>query len=165
MAFTLAADRARAQEGPHAPACLEELAQLCYADLEQLYRAAPPGAIPAGYTAGRAIYCLDKPLAKTRSKITNFVWRGKEFHADGTLINQWCGVQAIRARVDYGCGWLDGGPSIIMDYRGMSRVWADVRDELREVAPGLYLGAMYRCRASGPKFIMYFALEARRCCE
>src|SRR5262245_48187211 len=156
---------ARAQGILHTPCSLEELAHLSYADLEQLYRTAQPGAIPCGYTSGRAIYCPDKALSKVRSKITRLVWHGKDFHADGTLVNQWSGVKAIRARVDYGTSWLDGGPSIIMDYRGMSRVWSDVRDELREVAPGLYLGAMYRCRGAEPKCIMYFALEAKPGCN
>ncbi len=47
-----------------------------------------------------------------------------------------------------------------MDYQGSSLIWNDVRDELREVAPGLYLGAMYLRRSTGPKFKMWFALEA-----
>jgi hypothetical protein len=135
------------------------LAHRSYSELEQLYRRAQPGCIPSGYTCGRAIYCPDKPLSAVRSKVTHLLWHGKDFRCDGTLINQWSGVKAIRARVCYGESWLDGCPSIIMDYSGMSLVWRDVRDELREVAPGLYLGVMYRRRQAGPKFVMYFALE------
>jgi hypothetical protein len=56
------------------------------------------------------------------------------------LVNQWLGVRAVRASVGYGPSWLDGGPSIVVDYAATSRVWRDVRDEVREVAPGLYLG-------------------------
>jgi len=152
---------ASAQERPCPPGSLEDLASRSYPELEQLYRAAPAGTIPCGYTCGRAIYCLDKPLSGVRSKFTRLIWHGKEFHDDGTLVNQWSGFKAIRARVCYGQGWLDGGPAIIMDYSGTSFVWRDVRDELREVAPGLYLGAMYRRRAAGPKFVTYFALEAQ----
>jgi hypothetical protein len=48
-----------------------------------------------------------------------------------------------------------------MDYSNTSRVWADVRDEAREVAPGLYLGRMYRRQADCPQFQFYFALDAR----
>jgi hypothetical protein len=47
-----------------------------------------------------------------------------------------------------------------MDYSGTSRVWRDVRDEVREVSPGLYLGRMYRRTDCGPRFEMFFALEA-----
>jgi len=148
-----------------APLCLEQLACLSWCDLEQLYRQATPGMIPAGYLRGRAIYCPGAPLSPTRSKISQSLWHGKHFcPADGTLINQWClGTQAVRARVCYGESWLDGQPSIVMDYRGMSHVWSDVRDEIREVAPGLYLGLMYRCKAGQPRMKLFFALEACPC--
>lgn len=148
------------------PCSLEQLARLSWQDLECLYRQSATGTIPEGYLRGRAIYRLGSPLAGVRSKVTHLLWHGKDFSpADGTLINQWCGVRAIRARVGYGPSWLDGGPAVIMDYRGMSRVWADVRDEIREVAPGLYLGAMYRRRSPCPKFVMFFALQARPCAD
>jgi hypothetical protein len=49
-----------------------------------------------------------------------------------------------------------------MDYHETSRVWVDVRDEVREVAPGLYLGRMYRRKPCGPEFQFFFALEACR---
>jgi hypothetical protein len=146
--------------GPGVPQSLEQLARLSWPELEQLYRQAEVGAMPQGYLRGRAIYCPDKALSGARSAVTHVLWHGKEFHADCTLINQWCGFKAIRARVYPGPSWLDGGPSLIMDYCGTSRVWADVRDELREVAPGLYLGAMYRRREPEPEFKMFFALEA-----
>jgi hypothetical protein len=135
-----------------------------WADLESLYRQAQPGAIPEDYARGRAIYDPGSLLGGTRSKVTHLLWHGKDFcPADSTLINQWCGFRAIRARVCYGTSWLDGNASIIMDYCGTSRVWADVRDEVREVAPGLYLGAMYRRGTPCPKFVMFFALEVQQC--
>jgi hypothetical protein len=140
---------------------------MSWCDLEQLYRQAAPGAIPAGYLRGRAIYCPCAPLTPMRSKMTQAMWQGKHFcPADGTLINQWClNTKAVRARVCPGESWLDGGPSIIMDYRGMSHVWKDVRDEIREVAPGVYLGLMYRCKAGHPRMKMFFALELTTCCH
>jgi hypothetical protein len=146
--------------------CLEQLAGMSWCDLEQLYRQAAPGPIPAGYTRGRAIYCPGAPLTPARSKMSQTLWHGKHFcPADGTLINQWClGAQAVKARVDYDDSWLDGKPSIVMDYRGMAHVWSDVRDEIREVAPGLYLGLMYRCKSGQPKMKMFFALEMAPAC-
>jgi hypothetical protein len=144
---------------------LERLACMSWGDLEQLYRQASPGTIPAGYARGRAIYCPCDLLTPARSKMTKAMWHGKHFcPADGTLVNQWgLGLQAVRARVGYGVGWLDGQPSIVMDYRGMSHVWSDVRDEIREVAPGLYLGVMYRCKGGQPRMKMFFALELSSC--
>ncbi|HKI37300.1 MAG TPA: hypothetical protein VKA46_35935 [Gemmataceae bacterium] len=142
------------------PHSLEELAQRSWPDLERLYRASSPGPVPVGYFRGLAIYCPEAKLAATRSKVSRLLWHGKHFSAcDGTLVNQWCGFKAIRARVSCGESWLDGGPAIVMDYGGTSWVWADVRDETREVAPGLYLGAMFLRRDPQPKFKMFFALE------
>ena len=135
---------------------------MSWPDLERLYRESGPGTVPVGYAPGLAIYCPEAPLAAARSKVTHLLWHGKHFSAcDGTLVNQWCGFKAIRARVSYGESWLDGGPAVVMDYGGTSRVWADVRDEVREVAPGLYLGAMFLRREPQPKFKMFFALECR----
>jgi hypothetical protein len=151
---------------PVSPALsLEQLACMNWCELEQLYRQARPGAIPAGYLHGRAIYCPGAFLTPARDKMTQALWHGKHFCPDdGTLVNQWClGTRAVRARVCYGDSWLDGQPSIVMEYRGMAHVWKDVRDEIREVAPGVYLGLMYRCKAGQPRMKMFFALELSPC--
>ena len=140
---------------------LDRLTRMSWPELEQMYRAADAGGIPSGYLAGKAIYCPGSRLGGVRSKVTGAVWRGKVFDDSGcTLINQWWGFQAIRANVYSGPSWLDGKPSIVFDYSSTSLVWVDVRDEVREVAPGLYLGRMYRRKANGPEFQCFFALEA-----
>lgn len=148
-----------------APLCLEQLACMSWCELEQLYRQAAPGTMPAGYLRGRAIYEPCAPLSPARSKVSQSMWHGKHFcPADGMMINQWCLGTAVRARVCYSDSWLDGKPSIVMDYRGVSHViWSDVRDEIREIAPGLYLGLMYRCKAGRPRMKLFFVLEA--CCN
>lgn len=162
-----AVSAAPAQLPPAAPCSLslERLAYMNWCELEQLYRRSSVGTIPAGYARGRAIYCPGAPLTPARDRMTQALWHGKHFcPLDGTLTNQWClGARAVRARVNYGESWLDGKPSILMDYRGMSHVWKDVRDEIREVGPGLYLGLMYRCKAGQPRMKMFFALELSRC--
>jgi hypothetical protein len=143
---------------------LKSLACLSRAELEQLYLQAGPGTIATGYARGRAIHCPGTRLARTRSWVTNLLWRGKIFHDDCTMVNRWCAGKAITANVYYGESWLDGKPSIILDYCGTSRVWADVRDEIREVAPGLFLGLMFERRCPEPHFRMFFALEAKPVC-
>jgi hypothetical protein len=149
-----------AQEQSSPPCSLEQLACMSWPELEALYRQSCAGSIPHGYAHGRPIYCPDKKLSGPRTAVARMLWHGKHFCDDGRLVNQWTGFKAVRARVFYGPSWLDGKPSIIADYCGESRlVWADVRDELREVAPGLYLGIMYRRRCCGPKFDSFFALQ------
>jgi hypothetical protein len=153
--------------GQTSPACcarsvhsIKDLACLSWCELEALYRAARPGAPPAGYVPGLPIYDPAKRLSSLRGKVTGMLWRGKHFRCDGSLINQWCGLRAIRAEVYYGTSWLDGGPAVIMDYGNSSWVWADVRDEIREVAPGVFLGVMYLRRCPQPRLKMFFALDA-----
>jgi hypothetical protein len=147
--------------------CLEQLSAMNWCDLEQLYRQASPGAMPSGYARGRTIYCPCAPLTPMRARMSQALWHGKHFCPDeGMLINQWClGAQAVRARVCVGDSWLDGKPSIVMDYRGVAHIWKDVRDEIREVAPGLYLGLMYRCKSGEPRMKMFFALEMTGSCH
>jgi hypothetical protein len=71
------------------------------------------------------------------------------------------GLEAVRAGVYVGESWLDGRPALVMDYCGLSRLFPDVRDELREVAPGLFLGLTYRRDCPGPRLVTFFALDAR----
>jgi hypothetical protein len=143
---------------------LDQLAHMSWPELEQLYRAADAGAIPTGYTAGKAIYCPSQPFAGLHSRMTGALWHGKVFdNADCSLVNQWSGFRAIKAHVAYGPSCLDGKTSIIMDYGETSLVWADVRDEVREVAPGLYLGRMVRRKKCGLEFQFFFVLQA--CCR
>jgi hypothetical protein len=138
-----------------------QLAKMSWCELEQIYRQSQPGTIPEGYVQGRAIYSPCSKFAGLRSSVTNSLWHGKLFDAcTNTLVNQWSGFKAIKAQVSYGTSWLDGKPSIIMDYSGTSHIWKDVRDEAREVAAGVYLGLMYRRKACDSEFKLYFTLEA-----
>jgi hypothetical protein len=161
----LAQHSAQAENGKACPmqpvVSMEQLACLSWCELEALYRGSAPGEIVPGYVPGVPLYDPAKRLTRLRTKVTGALWRGKHFRCDGTLINQWCGVRAIRADVYHGKSWLDGGPAIVMDYGNSSWVWADVRDEIREVAPGLFLGVMFERRCPQPRLKMFFALDAR----
>ncbi len=88
------------------------------------------------------------------------MWQGKIFRDDATMINRFGLVRAIPADVYLGESLSDGQPALIFDYSG-SKLWPDVRDEVREVAPGLYLGVMYKGKVR-PEQKMYFALDARK---
>ncbi|MBN8904147.1 MAG: hypothetical protein J0H57_24265 [Rhodospirillales bacterium] len=54
------------------------------------------------------------------------------------------GVWATQiARIKQEPSWLDGKPCIVLDYSETSMVAQWIRDEIRLVAPGLYLGKVY----------------------
>jgi len=77
-----------------------------------------------------------------------------------TAVNRFFCVRIIRGQVYEGCSWHDGAPALILDYGQTSFVYQHYRDEIRQVAPGLYLGIMYDRTKAPPKVVMYFALEA-----
>ncbi len=121
---------------------LQRLSALSWPELDALYRGSSPGRPPTGTLTGRAIYSPDQAFAKLRSKATQAIWLGKDFDSDSTmLINRWRFGRAVKAEVYPATSFLDGQPTLVMDYRRTSPViWHNVRDELREVAQG-YISA------------------------
>jgi hypothetical protein len=139
---------------------IRQLVRMSGPELDQLYMQASAGTIPAGKTRGRAILYPGTRWAVPASRVARVAWQGKVFREDGvSAVNRFFGVRMIRADVAYGPSWLDGRPSIILDYEHSSRLYEPYRDELREVAPGLYLGLMYERTAPQPNLKMYFAIE------
>ena len=120
--------------------------------LDQVFRNAPAGAIPKGEGDGTAIIAPDTAVTHTIAHFIHvFGWKGKVFEPDAidpqraTLKNRLLllGTKAIIAQVYRGPSWLDGKECIILDYSHTSIVAQWVRDEIREVSPGVYLGVVY----------------------
>jgi len=65
------------------------------------------------------------------------------------------GLNLIVAKTYYDQSWMDGKPTIVIDYSSTSLVAGQIRDEIREVEPGLYLGKVWL----GRRRILDFALE------
>ncbi len=141
---------------------LDQLVRMDRCQLEALYRAAEMGNVPTGVTNGRAIRNPGGRLTVPVSRVTRVLWQGKVFSDDGMMVNRVLGVRAVHARVYVGESWLDGRPAVIMDYAGASKLFPDVRDEVREISPGVWLGVMYTRKPTGPEQTMFFALQARR---
>jgi hypothetical protein len=140
---------------------IDQMVQMSRPELDGLYRSAGAGPAPAGAVRGTALF-PDASLALTRSRLARAVWQGKVFHPDGSgAVNRFFGVRMIRAEVYPGSSWMDGGPALILDYSRTSRIYGRYRDEIRQVAPGLYLGAMYDRTTPTPTFTRYFALQSQ----
>ena len=137
----------------------ESLLALTPAQLESLYRQSPPTPIPSGPIRGTALLRPGEPGASRRARFARFAWQGKVFRNDSTAINRFFGLHAIKARVYSGPSRLDGAPSLILDYHHTSHLYARNRDEIRQVAPCLWLGLMYE--DGNPQPVLMFALEAR----
>lgn len=143
------------------PQTMADLVRMSQPDLEALYSASPPAPVPSGFVPGRAIRSPGSRLTSARSRATGLAWQGKVFRDDGTMVNRvFGGVRALPAEVYVAESLLDGKPSLVLDY-SKSKLWPNVRDEIREVSPGLYLGIMYD-GSPVAKQKMFFTLDARK---
>jgi hypothetical protein len=70
------------------------------------------------------------------------------------------GVKAIKAQVYKEKSWLDGKECIVLDYSKTSLVAKCIRDEIREVAPGLYLGQVFLGKKPTIHFTVSFSIPA-----
>ena len=125
----------------------KQLLAMSQAQLDDLFRANPAGDIPNGPADGTAIIAPGTRYSTIIAQVINhFGWQGKVFDAaSGYLKNRITafGVEAIIARVYKDASWLDGKECIVLDYSQTSFVAERIRDEIRLVSPGFYLGKVY----------------------
>lgn len=124
-----------------------KLLTLSQAELDTLFTNSPVGKIPDGEAEGTAIVAPGTAFSSAiASFVSFFAWQGKVFDAKkGVLKNKILpfGLNAILAKVYKGPSWLDGKECIVLDYSDTSVVAQWIRDEIREIEPGLYLGKVY----------------------
>jgi hypothetical protein len=160
------------------PRTLDELAAMTVAELEALYRR---GTVPKtlhaldGSPTCRmlAVRGLDRgAVARAIASFSasrSFPWAGKSFSAatddDGEGINRvrLAGQRRwfpFKTRVEPSA--IDGQSCILLDYdlAENPKPIRMIRDELREVAPGLFLGpAMLDTKKSDPRLVLFFACD------
>jgi hypothetical protein len=143
---------------------MDDLQRMCPDQLAELFVKADVGSPLVGPAHGRLIYSTDKH-PRMKMWMSNAVWKGKLAAENGYFINRWIGgIKAIDSHYVIGPSWVDGRPAIIMEYASGTPLFANSRDELREVAPGLYLGPLFdRCPC--PKLRGYLALQIEVCAE
>jgi hypothetical protein len=121
-----------------------EMLKMSQAQLDDLFTQSPAGEIPSGEAKGTAIVAPGTTYTQDIANFVNhFAWQGKVFDpAKGVLRNKILpfGLNAIIAKVYKGASWLVAH-------------W--IRDEIREVAPRVYLGKVYWSK----KRLIDFALE------
>lgn len=133
--------------------------------LDALFQGSPAGPIPQGNAAGTIVFAPGSPIARPAARVLGAIfWRGKVFRpASHDLKNKISplSIPAIRAEVDHGASWLDGRQCVVLDYSKSSKVAGWIRDEIREVSPGLYLGLVWGVGRvfGGRRLILRFALS------
>lgn len=141
------------------PLDLAHLQTLTPDELDELFRQSPAGAIPDGEADGVVLLASGTDLTGPLSKLIHLVgWKGKVFdRGKGELLNRISpvGLEAVRAKVYKEASWLDEKETIVLDYSKTSLVAQWIRDEIREVSPGVYLGLVFWERSK----ILHFALD------
>jgi hypothetical protein len=129
------------------PSTVAELLSMFQPELDNLFRQSPSGPIPNGNYEGTALVRpgsrLEGPAARL---VQRLIWRGKVIDAGkGMLANKIAvfNIHAVKAEVYAAASWFDGNEAIILDYSKTSFIARKIRDEIREIAPGLYLGQVY----------------------
>ena len=156
---------------------LTALRRLKYDELERLYRAAPrPKALSD--LNGDAIGAMlawrtpaSGPLAwllKTFGESSIFAWKGKSFQSLGLERGE--GINRVsffgkRRWFPFGtrfdASFLDGQPTFVLDYArpGNPPLIKSIVDEVREVAPKLYLGPAALKVGGRARPILFFAVS------
>ena len=139
----------------------KQLLKMSQQDLDALFSAHDAGPLPDGEAKGTAIIAPGTAGSEKIAELINiFGWQGKVFDAKAGLLRNHIlaiGLKAIIARVYKGPSLLDGKECIVLDYSDTSLVASHVRDEIRQIEPGLYLGKVYWDKAR----LIDFSLDFR----
>ena len=138
----------------------QDLRHMSDDELDELFRRSPAGEIPDGDAEGQVLVGSEKEtVSDTVAWVAEaFAWQGKVFDREkGELRNKILpfGLKAVRAQVYKEASWFDGKETIVLDYSKTSVVAQLVRDEIREVAPRLYLGLVF----IGRNQVLHFTLQ------
>lgn len=129
------------------PYDVEQLLRMSQKELDDLFKSSQSGPIPDGPAKGTAIVAPGTTFSPEIARFINFfAWEGKTFDAaHGVLTNRLLhfGLRGIVAEVYKGPSWLDAQECIILDYSKTSLVAQWIRDEIRQIQPGFYLGKVY----------------------
>ncbi len=131
-------------------------------ELDEIYKAADAGTIPSGDTKGTAVVTGTIGVKLYAMLARMFAWQGKVFdlfppdYQTGILVNKVTAFSLtfIVAKVYKDKSWLDGKETIVIDYSKTSFFAKKIRDEIREVEPGLYLGKVWIGKTRVMDFIL-----------
>ncbi len=137
----------------HAPAVrdtvLDEraLQRMDNRELDLLFRSSSAGDVPHGRLHGTGLLFPGTPACRPLAWLVHLVvWQGKETEPSGRSLQNLVGplrTRVIRALLSHDRSWVDDGECVLIDYSSTSIVARMVRDEVRLVAPGLYLGVVW----------------------
>jgi hypothetical protein len=156
---------------------LSALRIMNFKELETLYRAGkkPSALSDLDGDARGAMLAWRSPaggpiawLLKVFGASSIFPWEGKSFKSETSdlgaginRINLFRRMRWFPFKTRFDASFLDGQPSFILDYSGPGNppMIRSIVDEVREVAPGLYLGPAALLVRGKPRPILFFAVS------
>jgi hypothetical protein len=143
------------------PLDMSDLLGMREQELEDLFRANPAGEIRDGDADGIVVIAPGTDISRIASFLIRLIaWRGKVFNGQsGDLRNKVgpFGWKLVQAKVYKDASWFDGEETIVLDYSKTSFVARRIRDEIREIAPGVYLGLVFWDRTKVAMFALKFS--------
>lgn len=139
---------------------VDQMLRMPKAKLDELFSKSSVGGIPVGRGRGTVLFAPGTPVSRVVARLAYVLaWRGKVFDRErGELLNivSPFGIRAIRARVYKDPSWIDERECIVLDYSKTSFVARWIRDEIREVSPGVFLGQVFWSKSKILKFALVF---------
>ena len=128
-------------------------------ELARLFGAGRVGDIPDGHGRGTVLLGTGGLTSRLAAGLSYaLAWRGKIVDARRARLKNILTpleIRAIEAVVYKQDSWYDGHPCIVLDYSKTSLAARQIRDEIREIAPGVFLGLVFW----GRHHVLDFALD------
>jgi hypothetical protein len=128
--------------------------------LDDLFRQGSVDDVPVGSAEGTAILLPGRWISSAAATIIHLlIWKGKIVDPKGDSLRNKItpfGIPAIRASVYKEKSWFDSNECIVLDYSKTSLVARWIRDEIREVEPGRFLGIVYWGKKKFVNFFLVF---------
>lgn len=141
------------------PYDVQHLLKMSSDQLDELFAHSPAGDIPDGEAKGTVIIASGTELSTEIALLIKlFAWQGKHFDAKAGQLNNRVtplGLSAVIAKVYRGPSWFDRNECIVLDYSETSLIAHWIRDEIRFIGSGCFLGRVYWDRM----FLIHFSLE------
>lgn len=126
------------------------LLALTNTELDDVFRRAPAGSIPDGNMHGTVLAWPGTRLARPLAFLVYLVaWQGKVVSRERLLLRNKITplrLRLITAELSHDTSLVDDAACVLLDYSKTSLVAHMVRDEVRLVAPDLYLGVVWLWR-------------------
>lgn len=130
-------------------------------ELAGLYATGKPAPVPVGPTRGTGLYFPGTWFTRVFAPVLPLGWSGKKFDSDGGIVDRLLPGGILRLihgeAVSNATSAIDGRKCILLDRSQKSLwPWTEISDEMRLVAPDLYLGPVLAFGKSAP---IWFTLE------